>query len=249
MADLATVILAAGQGKRMKSNLAKVLHPLRGRPMVAYVIQAARKAGSDRIILVVGYQRESVVQALEGEGVEYATQLEQLGTAHALWQTQEALSDFRGQLLVLCGDTPLLTGETVSRLLDRHRTSGAVATVLTAVLEKPTGYGRILHTSEQMLDAIVEESDATEEQRTIREINTGAYCFQAPLIFSVLDQIGQDNRQGEFYLTDAISILRSQGLPVAAFIADDPREALGVNSFDQLLEAEDIMNRRLGLKN
>jgi bifunctional UDP-N-acetylglucosamine pyrophosphorylase/glucosamine-1-phosphate N-acetyltransferase len=247
--SLATVILAAGKGKRMKSDLAKVLHPVCGRPMVSYVIQTAKKLGSHQIIVVVGYQRERVVQALQGEGVEFAVQVEQLGTAHALLQSSQALADFHGELLVLSGDTPLLSEQTVSRLLDQHRDSGAVATVLTAILEDPYGYGRVLRTGENMLEAIVEEKDASEEQRAIQEINTGTYCFRAPSIFGILSQIGRDNRQDEFYLTDAIAILRLRGLPVAAVVAENSWETLGVNSVDQLLAAEKIMAVHKELKN
>jgi len=180
--------------------------------------------------------------------VEFVVQERQMGTAHALLQTKQVLSSFRGELLVLCGDTPLLTGPTVSRLLEQHRASGASATVLTAILENPYGYGRILRDLEDMLDAIVEEKDATDDQRAIKEVNTGAYCFQAPLIFDVLEKIGQDNRQGEFYLTDAIALLRFQRFPVAVVVAEDAGDVLGVNSAEQLLEVERIMARRLGAK-
>jgi bifunctional UDP-N-acetylglucosamine pyrophosphorylase/glucosamine-1-phosphate N-acetyltransferase len=248
MKDLAAVILAAGQGTRMKSDLAKVLHPVRGMPMVTYVIRAVRQAGSRRIILVVGYQKERVMETLGGEGVEFVVQNQQLGTAHALMQTRETLAGYHGDLLVLAGDTPLLLDSTVSGLLDGHRAAGAVATVLTAVLEDPSGYGRILRTPENLLDAIVEDKDATPEQRAIGEINTGAYCFQSPLIFEILDQIGRDNRQGEFYLTDALSILRARGQTVAAVVAVDEREVLGVNSVEQLAQAEDLMVRRGALE-
>jgi bifunctional UDP-N-acetylglucosamine pyrophosphorylase/glucosamine-1-phosphate N-acetyltransferase len=238
------VILAAGEGKRMKSNLAKVLHEVCDRPMVSYVIQAVHQAGCERVILIVGHQRERVGRALRGEGVEFVVQREQLGTAHALMQARQVLADHRGDLLVLAGDTPMLTGETVSHLLDQHRSTRAAATVLTAVVEDPTGYGRILRTAENLLDAIVEDGDATPEQRIIAEINTGAYCFQAPLIFDILDQIDGNNRQGEFYLTDVIALLRLRGLSVAAVVAEDPTEAMGVNSVDQLCEAERLMAQR-----
>jgi bifunctional UDP-N-acetylglucosamine pyrophosphorylase/glucosamine-1-phosphate N-acetyltransferase len=217
--------------------------------MVTYVIQAARCVNPDRIILVVGHQRERVMEVLRGEGVEFAIQEEQLGTAHALMQTSSTLVNFHGEVLVLSGDTPLLTGQTISQLLERHRTSHAAATVLTAILDAPFGYGRILRSAEDMLDAIVEEKDATPQQRAVKEVNTGTYCFQAPLIFSILEQIGKDNRQGEFYLTDAITILRSGGLPVATAMAEDSREVLGVNSMEQLLEVEGIVASRQTSKN
>jgi bifunctional UDP-N-acetylglucosamine pyrophosphorylase/glucosamine-1-phosphate N-acetyltransferase len=248
MNSSAAVILAAGKGKRMKSDLAKVLHPVAGLPMVVYVIRAAREAGAARIILVVGHQREKVIAALEAEGVDFVVQKEQLGTAHALVQAKETLAGYCGDLLVLAGDTPLLTGRTLTQVLDAQRLMSAKGTVLTALLDDPGGYGRIVRTPYGMLQAIVEEKDATAEQKKIREINTGAYCFRAPLIFDILDRIGTENRQGEYYLTDAIAILRSQGMPVAAVAADDWREVLGVNSSAQLAGAEGIMLRRSGLK-
>jgi bifunctional UDP-N-acetylglucosamine pyrophosphorylase/glucosamine-1-phosphate N-acetyltransferase len=216
--------------------------------MVDYVIRAARTVNSDRIVVVVGYQRERVIEALRGEKVEFAIQEQQLGTAHALMQTKSILGDFQGELLVLSGDVPLLTDRTLSQMLKAHRASGVTATVLTAILENPFGYGRVLRKTGNMLDAIVEEKDATYEQRTIREVNTGTYCFYTPLIFDILDEIGSDNRQGEFYLTDAISLLRKRMLPVAAVVAKDAREVLGVNSAGQLLEVERIMAQRLGAK-
>ncbi|MCK4597024.1 NTP transferase domain-containing protein, partial [bacterium] len=164
MKSLVTVILAAGEGKRMRSSLAKVLHPVCGRPMATYVIQTARLVGSDRVILVVGHQKERVIRALQEETVEFVVQAEQLGTAHALLQAEGILSGFRGQLLVLCGDTPLLSDQIVYRLLSQHRASSAKATVLTAILKDPRGYGRVLRTPGGMLDVIVEEKDANQQQ-------------------------------------------------------------------------------------
>jgi bifunctional UDP-N-acetylglucosamine pyrophosphorylase/glucosamine-1-phosphate N-acetyltransferase len=244
MDQTAAVILAAGQGKRMKSDLAKVLHLIQGLPLITYVIRAARDAGCQRVIVVVGHQREQVIKTLQHEAVEFAVQDQQQGTAHALAQAREALSDYRGDLLVLAGDTPLLTGQTLRRVLDTHRLSGAQATVLTAELDDPGGYGRILRTPDGLLDSIVEEKDAGPVEMGIREINTGAYCFRAPLIFDVIGQIDRENRQGEFYLTDAIAILRARGMSVAALMARDWREVLGVNSTGQLAEAERIMVSR-----
>ena len=243
MTALNAVILAAGKGKRMKSDLAKVLHPVLGLPMVAYVIRAVREAGSGRIILVVGHQQDRVRAALNGQKVEFVVQAEQLGTAHALAQAEEALAGEQGDLLVLAGDTPLLTGRTLRHLVDRHRRAGAAATVLTAVLEDPGGYGRIVRTPEGLLDAIVEDRDAVGSVREIREINTGAYCFQTPLVFEILRYIDTANRQKEYYLTDAITVLRSRGMDVGAVVAENWREMLGVNSAAQLAEVERIMSR------
>jgi len=241
MAALNAVILAAGKGKRMKSDLAKVLHPVRGLPMVVYVIRAVRQAGSGRIVVVIGHQRGKVRTALGDQGVEFVVQAEQLGTAHALAQTEETFSGEHGDLLVLAGDTPLLTGRTLRQMVDQHRRSGAAATVLTAVLENPTGYGRILRTPEGLVDAIVEDGDAAGSQKEIREINTGAYCFQAPLIFEILRHIDAANRQREYYLTDAIALLRSRRMVIGAVVAENWREMLGINSAAQLAEAEAIM--------
>jgi len=249
MPALNAVILAAGKGKRMKSDLAKVLHPVHGLPMVVYVIRAVRRAGSERIILVIGHQRDRVRAALEDQEVEFAVQAEQLGTAHALAQTEEMLAGEHGDLLVLAGDTPLLTGRTLRLLVDRHRRTGAAATVLTAVLEDPAGYGRIVRTPDGLLDAIVEDRDASRSEKGIREINTGAYCFQTPLVFEVLKEIDTGNTQEEYYLTDAIAVLRSRGMDVGAMVAEDWREMLGINSADQLAEAEAIMSRSVPSEN
>jgi bifunctional UDP-N-acetylglucosamine pyrophosphorylase/glucosamine-1-phosphate N-acetyltransferase len=249
MSALNAVILAAGKGKRMKSDLAKVLHPVRGRPMVAYVVQAVRNAGGQRIIVVVGHQRHRVITALDGLGVEFVVQARQLGTAHALAQAERPLSHYQGELLVLAGDTPLLTGRTLRRLVNRHRHTGAAATVLTAMLEDPDGYGRIVRTPDGLLDAIIEDQDATESQKEIREINTAAYCFQAPLIFEVIQRIDTTNRQKEFYLTDAVALLRKQGMIVGALVVEDWREMLGINSVQQLAEVEKIMSQRAASEN
>jgi bifunctional UDP-N-acetylglucosamine pyrophosphorylase/glucosamine-1-phosphate N-acetyltransferase len=249
MSVLNAVILAAGKGKRMKSDLAKVLHPVRGRPMATYVIQAVRDAGSERIVLVVGHQRERVMAALRGWEVEFVVQAEQLGTAHALAQAEKALSNDLGDLLVVAGDTPLLTGRTLRRLVETHRRAAAVATVLTAMLEHPDGYGRIVRTPDGLLDAIVEEEDATGRVKEIREINTGAYCFRTPLIFEIIRHIDTANRQREYYLTDAIALFRARGMIVGAMVAEDWREMLGINSMTQLAEVESIMSGRATSEN
>lgn len=239
------IILAAGEGVRMKSGLAKVLHQVSGKPMVQWVISAVREADVGRIILVIGHQRERVREVLRGEGVEFVVQAAQRGTAHAVLQAEAILQDFSGTLLVLCGDVPLLRAQTIRDLLKLHRSSNAVATVLTAELPDPTGYGRIVRNPEGMLERIVEEKDATPQERRIKEINSGLFCFQAPALFPALRKVRADNRQGEYYLTDVISIFRRENRRVAALLCPHPEEILGVNSPEQLSFVEKIMRNKL----
>ena len=241
---LAAVILAAGKGTRMKSELPKVLHELNGRPMVHYPVQQAAQIGCRPTVLVVGHGAEAVKESLVGQSVDFALQEQQLGTGHALLSAKEALSGFSGSLLLLCGDVPLLRHETLQRLLDYHRGEGAAATVLTVEMAEPFGYGRILRNGSEVL-GIVEEKDATDEQRAIREINTGIYIFEAPLVFEILSGLDCDNAQGEYYLTDVLAALRAGGRKVRALVMDDPAEAMGINSRVQLAEAASLMRQRI----
>ena len=243
---VAAVILAAGKGTRMKSQKAKVLHPLAGKPMVHYPLAAAREVGADPLVLVVGHQGDEVRESLGDKGLTFVTQAEQLGTGHALLCAAEALQGFRGDLLLLCGDVPLIRAETLSRLLNYHRQEGAALTVLTATLDDASGYGRIVREGDS-LTAIVEEKDASEEQKTIREINTGLYVFSAPFVFEALRSIGCDNAQGEYYLTDTVAAARGAGHRVRAMQVPDAIETLGVNDRSQLAEAAAVLRQRINL--
>ena len=243
MADLTTVILAAGKGTRMKSSLPKVLHKAGGKAMLAHVLAAAKEAGAVRSIVVVGFGGEAVEEALAGEA-DFVTQEEQLGTGHAVLQAEPLLQEEKGTVLVLCGDTPLLTGKLLKKLAKEHAAAGAKATVLTAVMPDATGYGRIIRAADGTVERIVEHKDATEEERTVREVNSGIYCFEAPDLFTALHEVKNDNAQGEYYLPDVLEILKKKGEKIFAVAADDYEETLGVNSRAQLAASEKILRRR-----
>ena len=243
MADLTTVILAAGKGTRMKSSLPKVLHKAGGKAMLAHVLTAAKEAGARRNIVVVGFGGEAVEAALKGEA-EFVTQAEQLGTGHAVLQAEPLLGGTQGTVLVLCGDTPLLTGKLLEKLVREHAAAGAKATVLTAVMPDATGYGRVLRSADGMVERVVEHKDATAEERAVREVNSGIYCFEAPDLFAALHEVGNDNAQGEYYLPDVLEILKKKGEKIFAVAADDYEETLGVNSRAQLAASEKILRRR-----
>ncbi len=240
--NVSTVILAAGEGKRMKSSLPKVLHSFCGRSLVGHVVAAATRVSSD-LIIVVGHGRESVQDQL-GDAARYVYQEEQLGTGHAVMQAVPLLPR-EGAVLILCGDTPLLSADALEKLLHVHMASKAAATVLTADVPAPGGYGRIVRTSAGALLKIVEENDAMPEEQEISEINTGTYIFNAAELLDALTQLNNDNSQGEFYLTDCLAILRNGGHQVAAYCLDDYRLALGVNDRSQLSEAARLMRERI----
>lgn len=237
------VVLAAGESKRMKSRLVKVLHPLAGKPVIAHVLLPLRALGVGRTLVVVGHQRDLVEDALQATGVEFVVQDEALGTGHALLQCRPLLAGFSGDLLVTAGDTPLLREETLRGLLGRHRASGAAATILTARLERPEGYGRIVRDGGGV--EIVEERDATPEQRRITEVNTAIYCFRAADALPVLDRLRRENRQGEYYLTDLPGLLRDAPGGVQAVPVEDPQEILGINDREQLAQAEAVLRSRI----
>jgi len=226
---MGAVILAAGQGKRMKSDLPKVLHPIGGRPMVAHVIDAVKTLSPRRVIVVVGYMAERVEEACAQQGVEFVLQAQQLGTGHAVMQAEALLEGFDGLLLVLNGDVPGLRPATLAALVRDHGESGAAATVLTAEVDDPSGYGRIVRGPGGELERIVEHKDATAAERAIREINSGLFCFDARSLFAVLEATGRDNVQREYYLTDAIALLKNTCARVRAHLVADSREVAGVN--------------------
>ena len=243
MAEFVTVVLAAGKGTRMKSKLPKVLHKAAGKPMLQHVLDAAKEAGARRNIVVTGFGGDVVRKAMEGQA-EFVTQEQQLGTGHAVLQTKELLAGEQGMVMVLCGDTPLLTGALLKRLADEHEAAGAKATVLTAIMPDATGYGRIIRAANGSVEKIVEHKDATEEERAVREINSGIYCFDIRALFDSLARVTNDNAQGEYYLPDVLEILKKQGERIWAVAADDYEDTLGINSRMQLAGAEKILRAR-----
>lgn len=241
------VVLAAGQGTRMKSKRHKVLHPVCGKPMVEHVLASLDQAGISRTLVVIGNLAEQVKETL-GEQVEYVYQLEQLGTGHAVMQAVPKLTGFTGVTLVCYGDTPLISPGTIQDMLKTHREKGASATVLTAVVEQPFGYGRIIRDSDGSVLRIVEEKDATPEEKTITEVNSGTYCFDNEALLQALEQIDNHNAQGEYYLTDCLDIIRRQGLRVEAYTVSDSDEILGVNDRAQLAVVDEILRKRIRLQ-
>lgn len=239
-----TIILAAGKGTRMKSKLYKVLHPVCGKPMVEHIINRVEETHPSEIVTIVGHGADKVKAQL-GDRSQYALQAEQLGTGHAVMQAAEFLKGKKGTTLVISGDTPLLTTETLDELFEYHQGKGASATILTAHAENPIGYGRIIRDRVGIVDRIVEQKDATTEEAQIKEINTGTYCFDNELLFSALENLTTDNAQGEYYLTDIIEILKADGKNVAAYQTHDFDESLGVNDRVALAEANRIMRARI----
>ena len=235
----AAVILAAGKGTRMKSDLPKVAHAVCGRPMIEYVLDAARAAGVTRLIVVVGFRAEVVRELLKDQpDVEFALQSEQLGTGHAVMMCRDALQEHAGPVLVLAGDTPLLRAQSLRALLQVQQQQNAAAVIGTAMTANNAGLGRIVRNSDGSFDRIVEERDATPEEKAITEINTGCYAFDGPALLAALDQIRPENVQREYYLTDCPAILRAAGRTVVASPTFTIEEAMGVNTPQQLAEVE-----------
>jgi len=240
---LSVLILAAGKGTRMKSATAKVLHPLLGRPMLAYVLDLAGSVGAARRAVVVGDRAEEVSSVIPADSFDVIRQRRQLGTGHAVRQARSLLGG-EGDLLVLSGDTPLLKPASLRKLLAGHRRRGAAVTVLTSLLPDPTGYGRIIRGEKGALRAIVEQTDATAAERRVREVNTGIYCFDNAFLRRALRRLRRDNRQGEFYLTDVVAMAVGAGLKAVAAAAADPEEALGINSRLDLAGAQEVLRLR-----
>ena len=241
---LAAVILAAGQGTRMKSDLPKVLHRVAGKAMLAHVVETAVALQATPVIPVVGHGADEVRAAMSGQNLRFVLQAKQLGTGHALLCAEEALNSFSGDLLLLCGDVPLLQEKTLRALIDHHRQHTACVTILTAAMDNPAGYGRIIRAAGGV-DRIVEEKDATEAERQVREINTGIYLFRTPQVFSLLRDVDNRNAQGEYYLTDVVAAARQAGELVEALLIDHAEEAMGINDQVQLAESGRIMRQRI----
>lgn len=242
---IAAVVLAAGRGVRMKSDLPKVFHPLGGRPLLAYVISTLKEMGVGRILAVVGHKKELILDYFKDWGVIFVEQAEQLGTGHAVLSAEPYLSGFSGKVLVLAGDVPLLRAETLKNLMTFHNQHHAVATVLTAELPEAGNYGRIVRNQEGLILKIVEKKDAAPEELKIKEINTGTFCFNSRFLFSALAEVKAENAQREYYLTDTIEILRKQGQPVFAYLTQNYRETLGVNTPEELRQLEEIFRQKI----
>ena len=239
--DKIALILAAGQGKRMKSDLPKVLHKLGNKYMIDHVINISREAGIDRQIVVIGHKADLVRESLKDRDVAFALQEEQLCTGHAVMAARDHLAGFDGDLVVLCGDMPLVKADTIKRLIDERERLNAAAVVLTVVLDDPGKYGRIVRDENGLLKAIVEYRDADDTIKEIKEVNTGAYCFDWKKLEKILDHLNDENDQNEYYLTDSISIFVKEGEPVGALVASDPNEGFGINSEDELSWVESLM--------
>lgn len=242
MNSLKAVILAAGKGTRMKSELPKVVHRVMGKPMVEYSVKAAKDAGAHEICLVVGYQAE-VVKKEVTEEVTFVLQEEQLGTGHAVKCAGEFIGN-TGETLILFGDTPLITGDTLKRLAEFHRKNNNAVTVLSAWIDDPTGYGRIIRDRYGRFVKSVEHKDATERERLTKEINSGMYIFNTGDLAAALEELTTDNAQGEYYLPDTLGIIKRKGKKVDAMAIPSVEEIKGVNTIEQLEESERIMKAR-----
>jgi len=246
MAETVAIILAAGISSRMNTRLAKVLHEVCGRPMLSYVLDACRQVGIKKIYVVIGYSADEVRECFSGaEDMVWVEQKEQKGTAHAVLCCKEHLQNFNGNTMVLCGDGPLIRAGTLQELINKHESEETAATLATAVLEEPAGYGRIVRDEKGNIRAIVEDSDCTEEQRKINEINPSYYIFNNKVLFETAEKVNPDNVKGEFYLTDAVSYIIEAGHTISAVTAVRPEEARSINSREQLSEASKIMQHRI----
>ena len=232
------LILAAGKGTRMKSDLAKVLHVLNGKPLLHYSLVAAKEAGAEKIVAVIGHQADDVREKFANSGCIFVEQKPQLGTGHAVLQAKDVLAGYNGLTVILCGDVPLLKPSTIKYLVDNHLTAKAVVSVLTTIPPPPHAYGRIVKDDKGNIFKIVEHKDATESEKKIGEINTGIYCVDTKFLFSALGKVTNDNQQKEYYLTDIVEIAFREGVTVKSFIASDYVEVMGINTVEELSRAE-----------
>jgi len=237
---LSVIILAAGKGKRMNSNLPKVLHKLANKPLVNYVIDSAKSLEPEKIILVIGHKYNLMKQKLENHGIHFVLQKEQLGTGHAVLQCKDELESFNGSVLVLSGDVPLISSETLQKLISTHLKNNASATILSAIVENSKGYGRIIRDKANRLEYIVEEKDANNKETKIKEINSGIYIFKSKILFKLLPLVGNNNNQKEYYLPDVLSLILAKKGKVAIEKTKNISEIQGINSMQQLKTLEEI---------
>ena len=246
MGKPAIIILAAGMGKRMKSGKAKVLHEIFGKPMIMYVVETAKKIAGNDVILVIGHQDDKVRKVVsEDANVIFALQKDQLGTGHAVSCALPYLPDHTQEVIILCGDVPLLTFETVMRLFKDHIMAKRDISLLAVKINNPKGYGRVLFDEKMNVSGIVEEADASAKQKSIKTINTGIYCVKKEILFDSLKKIKSDNVQGEFYLTDVVELGYREGKVVGVLIGDDSEETVGVNTIHDLMTVENILHSRV----
>ena len=238
------LILAAGKGTRMKSDLAKVLHLIEGKPLLHYVLKAARSAGAAKIVVIIGHQAQKVRDQFATSGCVFVEQKPQLGTGHAVLQARTELADYKGLTVILCGDVPLLKPTTIKNLVKEHVDAGACVTVLTTAVPDPYGYGRILKTDDGNIVKIVEQSDATDDEKKISEINTGIYCVNTPFLFSALEKVSNNNKQKEYYLTDIVEIACQAGRKIKAYLTKDYLEVMGINTPEELFRAGQYLKEK-----
>jgi len=243
--DLAVIILAAGEGKRMKSQMVKVLHPLAGKPLLFYPINTVKNLKPEKIIVVVGHQADRVKERFLDNELIFVTQSPQLGTGHAVACAGEVLAGFKGDVLVVCGDIPLITEATLRKLTTIHQREKNLITVLTTQKNDPAGYGRVVRNSQGLVERIIEDNDASSSEKEIKEVNSGIYCFAAQFLFPALQLLSRKNAQNEYYLTDTIAIAQSQKGTVGALNIIDETEVMGVNNRIDLAQAEEIMRMRI----
>ena len=247
MDKLKAVILAAGEGKRMKSKLPKVLHKVQGKAMVDWVIDTAKEAGAEDICVVVGHGKDKVISELSGRNIKFAIQSEQLGTGHAVMQAGNFIEE-NADIIVFYGDTPLITAQTIKKMLDFHRSENNSITIISVIIDNPSGYGHIIRDKNGLFVKNIEHKDANNEEKAIKEVNTGIYCFKGSALKKGLSLLKNDNVQKEYYLPDTLEIILADGGKVNAMVANDAEEFLGVNSRVQLADAEAVMRRRINIK-
>lgn len=249
--ELAVIIMAAGKGTRMKNpDIAKVMYEVAGKPMIAHVVDLSKKLHPSRILVIVGWQRNSVVDYFTAaeNNIEFVDQLQQLGTGHAIMQTESYLANFGGNVLILSGDVPLLTKQTLDGLLKHHNENSASATILTAEIPDPTGYGRIIRTNDGSVLKIVEQKDASPDELSVQEINSGIYLFDKAKLFEALKHIKPINAQGEYYLTDVFENFWENGWKVSALKTRDSNEIMGINDLKQLEEARILFDSKKNIQ-
>ncbi|HXV79288.1 MAG TPA: bifunctional UDP-N-acetylglucosamine diphosphorylase/glucosamine-1-phosphate N-acetyltransferase GlmU [Candidatus Binatia bacterium] len=248
MNDVGVIILAAGLGRRMKSRLPKVMHPLSGKPLLCHVLSAAQELEPDKLGIIIGHGAEAVRQACRNDDISWVVQERQLGTGHAVRCAKSTFREFAGDILILSGDVPLISKRTLNAILHEHRQHRACLTLVTTSLKEPQGYGRVLRDADGEIAGVVEERDATDDQRQIEEINAGIYVASAQFLFSALEKVKNHNEQSEYYLPDIVVIALQQGEKVATVKVDDAREVMGINTREELAQMEKTLQERINRK-